>query len=78
MLSVTSAPQRPVPSLRLHKSSGQFVADFDGKTVYRFGRKEADAWVEYLPRTASWRVADDRRDRMLVQEAIVCFANMAA
>jgi integrase len=69
--------KRHVPTLRIHKASGQWIADLNGVTKY-FGKDEDAAWTAFLPLLAEWREAAGRKDSVTVREAASRLAAMVA
>ncbi|MFO0857259.1 MAG: hypothetical protein U0640_07890 [Phycisphaerales bacterium] len=66
-----------VPTLRIHKASGQWVSDLGGKTHY-FGKDNQAAWEAFLPLLAQWRERNNRYDSVTVREAARHLATMIA
>ncbi|MDP1662693.1 MAG: hypothetical protein Q8L55_12335 [Phycisphaerales bacterium] len=70
-------PKGNVPTIRLHKASGQYVSDLNSKTRY-FGKDLEAAWAAFLPELAAWREATGRKDCVSVREAAQALASMVA
>lgn len=66
-----------VPTIRVHKASGQFVSDLNCKTHY-FGKDEEAAWSAFLPVLAKWRKQNNRHDCVTVREAVRHLTEMIA
>lgn len=66
-----------VPTIRLHKASGQFVSDLNNKTHY-FGKDEEAAWDVFLPLLAKWREKNNSHENVTVREAARHLTTMIA
>lgn len=66
-----------IPRVRVHKASGQFVTELEGRTVY-LGREEDKAWTAFLPLLAAWRVQTGEQGSVSVREAASKLASMVA